>query len=304
MARDNNVLRAFEYKQAFARNIGWVTTEEQEKLRTKRVAIAGLGGVGGIELLTLARLGIERFSLADFDTFDIANFNRQAGATLSSLGRPKLDVMVDLVRDINPGIDVRLFPTGINSANVRQFLEGADIYVDALDYFAFEARLLVFRACSEMGIPVTTVAPLGMGAAMLNFLPGRMTFDEYFCLEGCDENEQALRLLVGLSPKLLWRPYLVDPSQVRFAGRGGPSTAMACQLCAGIAATEALKILLQRGRVYAAPWVVHFDAYRNTLRTTYRPFGNRNPLQRLVLAIARRHLRAKGAAVSSHSGER
>jgi molybdopterin/thiamine biosynthesis adenylyltransferase len=286
----------FDYYQAFDRNIGWLTPQEQERLRLKRVAIAGLGGAGGIELLTLVRLGIERFSLADFDKFELGNFNRQAGATVSGLGRKKLDVMLELVKDINPRADVRLFPAGVTKANAHEFLDSVDIYVDALDFFAIDARILVFEACAKLRIPATTVAPLGMGAALLNFLPGRMSFDEYFGLAGRDEDEQQLRLLVGLSPALLQRAYVADPTKVNFAERRAPSTAMACQLCGGIAATEALKILLERGRVYAAPWVVHFDAYRNTLRRTFRPFGNRNPLQRLVLAIARRQLKAMRAA--------
>jgi tRNA A37 threonylcarbamoyladenosine dehydratase len=59
---------AFSYEEAFSRNLGWVTSAEQERLRDARVCIAGLGGVGGIYLLTLARLGVGRFSIADFDT--------------------------------------------------------------------------------------------------------------------------------------------------------------------------------------------------------------------------------------------
>jgi hypothetical protein len=66
---------------------------------------------------------------------------------------------------------------------------------------------------------------------------------------------------------------------------------MACELAAGIAATEALKILLGRGRLIAAPRGVHFDAYRNKLVYTRRP--NRNLVQRLTLALARRQLRAR-----------
>jgi hypothetical protein len=77
---------------------------------------------------------------------------------------------------------------------------------------------------------------------------------------------------------------------VDFAARRGPSTAVACELCAGIATAEALKILLGRGRVVAAPRGVHFDAYRNKLVRTWRPWGNRNPVQRLAIAIARRQL--------------
>ena len=60
----------FAYDEAFSRNIGWVTATEQRALRGKRVAIAGLGGVGGAHLITLARLGVGAFRIADFDRFD------------------------------------------------------------------------------------------------------------------------------------------------------------------------------------------------------------------------------------------
>jgi hypothetical protein len=63
---------------------------------------------------------------------------------------------------------------------------------------------------------------------------------------------------------------------------------MGCELCAGVAGTEALKILLGRGEVIAAPRGLHFDAYRNRLVRTWRPWGNRNPVQRLGLLLARR----------------
>src|SRR5437762_537067 len=97
----------FSYDEAFSRNLGWVTEAEQQRLRKSRVCLAGLGGVGGVYLLTLARRGIGAFSVADFDTFALANFNRQAGAMLSSLNRPKIDVMVEMARDINPELHIR-----------------------------------------------------------------------------------------------------------------------------------------------------------------------------------------------------
>ena len=278
----------FRYNEAFARNLGWVTPTEQQVLRGKRVAIAGLGGVGGIHLLTLARLGIGSFSIADFDRFDLANFNRQVGATMKTLGAPKVEVLTQMVRDINPEIDVDVHDQAINKENVNAFLKGADIYVDGLDFFAFDARQTTFAACHKAGIPAITVAPLGMGAALLNFLPGRMTFEEYFRVDNVTDVEKRIRFLVGLSPSMLQRKYLVDRSFVDLAHQRGPSTVMACQLCAGVAATEALKILLQRGKIHAAPVGLHYDAYRGILKKTWRPWGNRNPIQRIALAIARR----------------
>lgn len=286
---------AFDYDTAFSRNIGWVTAAEQAALRRKRVAIAGLGGVGGIHLLTLARLGVGAFTIADFDRFDLANFNRQAGAALSTIGRPKLDVLAEAAREINPELDLRTFPDGVDARNLDDFLAGADVYLDGLDFFAFAARRATFAACARRGVPAVTAAPLGMGVALLNFLPGKMTFEEYFRLEGQPEPEQALRFLIGLSPAMLQRRYLVDRSRVDLAAHRGPSTAIACQLCAGVGASEVLKIVLGRGKVLAAPWGMQFDAYRNRMTTTWRPGGNANPMQRVALAIARRQLARMGS---------
>jgi molybdopterin/thiamine biosynthesis adenylyltransferase len=286
---------AFDYDQAFARNLGWVTRDEQALLRGKRVAIAGLGGVGGVHLLTLARLGVGSFSIADFDRFDWPNFNRQVGATVDTVGRPKLEVLTEMARAINPRVELRQFPEGVTPDNVDAFLDGADAYVDGLDFFAFGARELTFARCHARGVPAITVAPLGMGAALLNFLPGRMSFEDYFGVAGRGDDEKTVRFLVGLSPALLQRRYLVDPAFVDFDRQAGPSTPMSVQLCAGIAATEALKIMLGRGEVLAAPWGVHYDAYRNTVKRTWRPGGWRNPIQRVAASIARRHLRL-GAA--------
>ena len=287
-------MSGFSYARAFTRNIGWVTVDEQQKLRGSRVAIAGLGGVGGSHLLTLARLGIGGFNIADFDRFDLENFNRQAGATTGNVGRPKTDVLAEMARSINPEIDLNVFASGVSADNLDAFLAGVDVYVDGLDFFAFDARRATFAACARLGVPAVTAAPLGMGTAVLNFMPGRMTFEEYFRLEDCSEEEQALRFLLGLSPAMLQRTYVVDRSTIDFSAHRGPSTIMACELCAGAAATEALKILLARGVVHAAPRGTHFDAYRNRLVKTWRPWGNRNPLQRIALIIARRQLARRG----------
>lgn len=281
----------FSYSQAFSRNLGWVTAAEQEKIRNTTIAIAGLGGVGGVHLLTLARLGIGNFRIADFDRFDLVNFNRQAGAKLSTLGRPKVDVMAEMAREINPDVNIVGFAEGVTKDNVDAFFQSADVYVDGLDFFAFDARAMVFAECARRSIPAVTVAPLGMGAALLNFLPGGMTFEDYFCWEGCADQERALRFFLGLSPAGLTRPYLVDRSTVDFAGRRGPSTPMGCELCGGIAATEVLKIILKRGKVWAAPYSLQFDAYRNKLVRSWRPGGNRHPLQRVALSIARRQFK-------------
>ncbi len=281
----------FHYDRAFSRNIGWVTEAEQAKLRGARIAIAGLGGVGGAHLLTLSRLGISNFNISDFDEFDVHNLNRQAGAFMPFMGKSKIDTLEQLARDINPESNIRLFPKGVQPDNVDEFLRGVDVYVDGLDFFALPARRMVFSKCREKGIPALTAAPLGMGTAFLYFSPTGMSFEDYFKVDGHESHEQYARFIAGLSPAMVQRDYLVAPESVNFQEKRGPSTVMACDLCAGVMGTSALKVLLGRGSIRAAPWGMHFDAYHQTLKHTWRPFGNSNPLQQLLLKFIRPRLR-------------
>ena len=285
----------FGYSEAFDRNIGWLRSEEQEALRGRRVAIAGMGGVGGGHLLTLARLGIGAFTIADLDRFELPNFNRQAGAFLSTVGRPKAEVLAEMARDINPELRLRVFSHGVTPENLDEFLDGADLFVDGFDFFVLDIRRRAFARCRELGIPAVTAAPIGMGVGLLAFVPGGMSFDDYFRLEGVPAEEQYLRFLVGLVPRGLHRSYLVDPSRVDLANHRGPSTGAACQLCAGAVAAMAARILLQRGGVEAAPVHHHYDAYRQIFAKTRLRRGNAGPVQRLKLAVARRQFAAMPA---------
>lgn len=278
----------FNYEEAFSRNIGWVTEPEQQILKNTKIAIAGMGGVGGAHLLTLSRLGVSNFHIADFDCFELANSNRQAGASVSTMGQEKSVTMGQLASSINPEMSVRIFNKGINTDNLDEFLKDVDLYIDGLDFFVLDIRQKVFARCYELGIPAITAAPLGMGVALINFIPGKMTFEQYFRLQGYGAIEQQIRFLIGLSPAMLQRPYLVDKSRVNFIEKKGPSTIMACDLCAGVTATEALKIILQRGKVISAPWGIHFDAYRYKYKKTWRPWGNNNLIQRIAFFITKK----------------
>jgi hypothetical protein len=290
----------FDYHTAFSRNLGWLRAGEQESLRGRRVAIAGMGGVGGGHLLALARLGVGAFTIADLDRFDWPNMNRQAGAFASTIGRPKVETLAAMVRDVNPEVRLRTFDAGVTPANLDEFLRDADLFVDGLDFFAVDVRRRTFARCRELGIPALTAAPIGMGVGLLAFMPTGMSFEEYFRLDGQPDAEQYLRFLLGVAPSGLHRSYLVDPSRVDLANHRGPSTGAACLLCAGAVASVAARILLQRGGVEAAPVHHHYDAYRQRYVATRLRRGNAGPLQRLKLAVARRYFRAALAAARPH----
>lgn len=280
----------FKYEEAFRRNIGWLTEAEQERLRHKKIAIAGLGGVGGIHLLTLARLGFERFHLAEFDSYDLVNFNRQVGATMRTLGQPKLDIMMAQATDINPAIEIAAFRQGVTPENVDAFLSGVDLYIDGLDFFAMDTRRLVFSRCASLGILAITAGPIGMGAAYITFMPGGMTFEEYFGMEGLPEAHQYVNFLLGLTPSMAHRNYLVDSTRLSLAGRFGPSTMVACDLCAGVAGTEAVKLMLGRGKVYSAPYYQLFDTYHNRYVRGRCIGGSKNPMFRFKAWLGHRQI--------------
>jgi|TARA_R110002126_G_scaffold291807_1_gene459718 molybdopterin/thiamine biosynthesis adenylyltransferase len=284
----------FDYKKAFSRNIGWVSDDELLTLKDKKVAIAGAGGVGGEHLVTLTRLGISNFNIADFDHFEVHNFNRQAGAFMSTIGQPKLSTMKNIALDINPEMQIKTFDEGINATNIEAFLDGVDIYVDSLDFFAFDARRLVFDKCHELGIPIVTAAPVGMGCAFLCFLPGQMSPEEYFGFGAAkNEDEAHIKFYIGLAPSMLQKGSLVVPEAADIINKKLPSTPMGIKLCAGVAGSYVLKILLGRGEVLAAPHGLHFDAYKNKFKKTWRPLGYRHPQQRLSLFLAKKVLLAK-----------
>lgn len=211
---------------------------------------------------------------------------------MSTLGQPKAETLAAMARDINPELRLRVFPEGVSPDNLDAFLDGADLFVDGFDFFVLDIRRRAFARCRELGIPALTAAPIGMGVGLLAFMPGGMSFERYFRMEGQPEEEQYLRFLLGLAPRGLHRSYLVDPSRVDFANHRGPSTGAACQLCAGAVAAMAARILLQRGGVPAAPVHHQYDAYRQKFATTRLSLGNAGPAQRLKLAVARRQLRS------------
>ena len=280
----------FSYNDAFDRNLGWFTAPEQQFLKGKTVAIAGMGGVGGVHLLTLVRMGVANFRIADLDSFELPNFNRQVGAMMSTLDQPKVEVLARMAKDINPEAEITQFPNGVTPQNLDDFLRGADLFIDGFDFFVLDIRRQTFARCRELGIPAVTAAPVGMGVAFLYFSRDSMPFEDYFRFEGKSELRQYLNFLMGLAPSGMHRAYLMDPSRLDVAKRKAPSTMVGVELCAAFTAAQAVKIMLGRGEVKPAPFHYHFDAYLNKYKAGRRP-GNNGLLQRLKGDAAERMLR-------------
>lgn len=250
----------FDYGRAYARNIGLLTECEQARLRNATVALPGLGGVGGFHMELLSRLGVGGFHLADPDFFEVANIQRQIGATADSLGRSKAGVIAARAKAINPELRLKVFPEGVTDENLDEFLDGVDIVVDGVEFFAYGARSSIFKRAREKGIPVVTAGPIGYGAALLTFMPTGPSFEKFFGIKpGMTFAEKLTCFAVGLNPRM---GSDIDPKYIDFENHKGPALSSACAMCSAAASTEVLKILTGRGRTAKAPYGVYIDPYR------------------------------------------
>jgi molybdopterin/thiamine biosynthesis adenylyltransferase len=268
-------------REEFSRNIGLLTENEQKKLFAARVAVAGAGGVGGLHILTLARMGIGSFKIADPDVFEVVNVSRQFGASAGTFGKNKAEIFSQMVKDINPYADVKVFTEGVNESNVDSFLKDIDIFIDGIDFFEIDARRLIFNRAREKGIYAITAAPIGFGATLQVFSPKGMTFDEYFGInDDLDTMHKVAAFATGLTPRLYHIRYL-DLSKVDLKKKTGPALSLACTLAASFVATEVVKILVGKGDIKSVPHYLQIDLLRGKFKQGYLFMGGRNPFQRL-----------------------
>jgi molybdopterin/thiamine biosynthesis adenylyltransferase len=226
-------------------------------------------------------MGIGRFHLADPDTFELVNFNRQSGATVPNIGRLKTEVARETILAINPEADVQTFEAGVSVENIDSFLEGVDVVVDSLDFYCFAERLLLYREARARGIWVLTSPPLGFGFTLLIYDPKGMKYEDYFGFhDGMTERDRAIAQIAGIAPKPFMLKYM-DRSRPDVEGRRLPSVGAAPFMIAGVVAAEVTRILTGKGRPMAVPTIYQFDALLHRFRKrTYR-WGMRGPLQRV-----------------------
>lgn len=129
-------------------------------LKTKRVAIFGIGGVGGYVCEALVRSGVGHFDLIDNDDVSLTNINRQIIATHSTVGRSKVEVMRERMLDINPDVDVTIHKCFFLPDNADDFhFEEYDYVVDAVD--TVTAKLSIIMHCKDKNVPV--ISSMGTG---------------------------------------------------------------------------------------------------------------------------------------------
>ncbi|MED1565813.1 HesA/MoeB/ThiF family protein [Bacillus paramycoides] len=144
------------YEESFTRNIGVISVEEQEKLKNSRVTVVGAGGVGGITLIQLARMGVGSLHVIDQDIFETSNINRQMLSSISKLGQQKAAVALEVLQDINPSLQIEITKEFVTEDNALGLLTNTDVIIDATDNLV--ARVIIHRTAQTLGIPSTWIA--------------------------------------------------------------------------------------------------------------------------------------------------
>jgi len=148
---ENNEL----YWQIAQRSFGVYSREEQEKIRNGKIAIVGVGCDGGMDAYILARIGVGKLKLIDFDTNEISNMNRQPMATYSTNGIPKVYAAKMILKDINPVVEVEAINSKLTEENAEELLNGYDVAIQGMDNMT--GRIIFHRATKRLGIPAITM---------------------------------------------------------------------------------------------------------------------------------------------------
>ncbi len=255
------------YQESFTRNIGIFTRAEQEKLKNSTIAVAGVGGVGGLLAERLTRLGVGSIKMTDMGTFELSNMNRQYGCSTETIDQYKTEVICKNLLDINPSAKILYNNNGINSyADAIQFVDGADLVIDEMDYGAWKESIYLQRAARKRGVYYVFAGAIGFGALLAIFDPRGMTLEEYNNISSDQDLELVGNLSVSaervlpVTPSYITKAMSFEMLQEILKGqRPVPTCSIGVALASILAASNAVNILLGRKDIMTAPKFIYFD---------------------------------------------
>ena len=239
------------YKELTTRNGPLVTPEEQERIRTATILVAGCGSVGGAAVEPLIRLGCEHLILAEPDGYDVANMNRQS-CRLQDVGHNKAAVFAERMREINPYATCEVHDHGITEENVEDVTSRADLILDGVDVTTkppLRHKVYLHRHAREKGKTVVSGYDIA-GVQMLliyeygdgeELLAGKVDLDEVEQLEPFEFLARVIPFTVipiEIIPEL--------ERQVRGEGGGFPQLVYTANLFGVLAVRAAMDILAGR----------------------------------------------------------
>ncbi|MDG2916227.1 ThiF family adenylyltransferase [Bisgaard Taxon 10/6] len=190
--------------------------QSQDIIASSTIGIAGCGGIGGAMALRLARFGVKKLKLADPDSFDWSNLNRQYGASIDTIGRNKAEVVGDLVFNLAKDVEIEIYPDGITTDNAESFVDGCDLVLDQLDFYVINEKFALhkaFRNCDKTKL-ILACSVVGWAAHLYKFEKNSMPIEKWYRIDG---NETLPELTEKLAT--LWAPKLPHfPSYEKMLG--------------------------------------------------------------------------------------
>lgn len=162
----------------YARNLGAIIPQEQEKLKKSRVCVIGCGGLGGYLAEFLGRMGVGHITAVDPDLFEATNLNRQLLSREDNLGKSKSEAVKERMVQVNPSVQVMAVKAYLTADNAAQLIAGHDLVLDGLDNIP--TRLILQRVCREQNIPLIHGAVEGWFGQVSTVLPGDDTLSRLY----------------------------------------------------------------------------------------------------------------------------
>ena len=163
-----------DFPDRYDRNFTALSADEQQRLAEAHVGVFGCGGLGGLVIEALARIGVGHLRVVDGDVFEQSNLNRQLLSTEAALGREKAIVAAERIKAVNSGVEAEPVVAYLDEGNAASMLAGLDCAVDCLDNL--EARFWFGHACQQSGIPVAYGAIAGWFGQICTVYPGDPSF--------------------------------------------------------------------------------------------------------------------------------
>lgn len=228
-----------EEKRRYSRQISVAEIEEtgQICLLSSKVAIIGCGALGSMVAMQLAAAGVGNIVIADFDTIDISNLQRQFFFNTDEAGNPKADILAARMYGINPGCKVEIVRKMIDKKLANHIFQDCDFIIDATDNPA--SKMMIEDVCESLGKYCCVAGVSGFNGQVMTIKPGGLKFGDLFSQ---DAEAEFLPCSIG--------------------GVIGPAAA----LCASIQASEAIKFLTSSGQTLEDR-LLTFDLLTDTFRT-------------------------------------
>ena len=190
-----------QYDELTQRNIGVFTPEQQSRIRSLVVAVAGCGAIGAPTAHFLARLGVGELRLADPEVFEPSNVNRQFAAYVDTIGVNKATAVAAEIARINPHIVTHTLTQGVRPDSIAALLDGADVVVDGIDFFELDTELLLHREARRRGQWVFTSQGVVEITTVTCFDPSQPTLEDMVCDRGRASVAKAIASFVPVLPK-------------------------------------------------------------------------------------------------------